>query len=469
MSQQSLETLLQHAGNPVKLLRNSQLGAYVYPVVPSEFSNWRDEQAAWRNSAVLFDQTHHMAEFTVKGPDAFKFMNHLTINSFNGFTPGKAKQMVPISYDGNVIGDGILFCATPEEFVFVGRAPTVNWLEFHARAGDYKDYKIDVIRDDRSPSHPRGKAVHHRHYRFQIQGPNAAQVLAKLNGGPIPDVKFFTFQEITIKGRKVPGLRHGMAGAPGLEIWGPYEQYDEIRDAIVEAGKEFGLQQVGSRAYASNTLESGWIPSPLPGVYSGDKMKKYREYLPANGYEGTGSIAGSFVSDKIEDYYTTPYELGYGPFVKFDHDFIGREALEKIKDRPHRKKVTFAWHGDDAAKVYSSLFYPGQPHYKFLDIPIANYGSSSFDKVTKNGKVVGYAMFSGYSYNERTVLALGVVDPDVNVGEELALTWGEENGGTAKPTVERHEQIDVRVRVSPVPYSSVARETYAEGWRTAKS
>jgi vanillate/3-O-methylgallate O-demethylase len=260
-----------------------------------------------------------------------------------------------------------------------------------------------------------------------------------------------------------------MAGAPGLEIWGPYEQYDEIRDAIVEAGKEFGLFQVGSRAYASNTLESGWIPSPLPGVYSGEKMKKYREYLPANGYEGTGSIAGSFVSDKIEDYYTTPYELGYGPFVKFDHDFIGREALEKIKDRPHRKKVTFAWHGDDAAKVYSSLFYPGQPHYKFLDIPIANYGSSSFDKVTKNGKVVGYAMFSGYSYNERTVLALGVVDPDVNVGEELALTWGEENGGTAKPTVERHEQLDVRVRVSPVPYSSVARETYAEGWRTGKA
>jgi len=466
MSQQSLESLLQGAGDPVKLLRNSQLGAYVYPVVPSEFSNWRDEQAAWRNSAVLFDQTHHMAEFTVKGPDAFKFMNHLTINSFNGFVPGKAKQMVPISHDGYVIGDGILFCATPEEFLFVGRAPTVNWLEFHAQTGGFK---LDYIRDDRSPSQPRGKAVVRRHYRFQIQGPNAAKVLEKLNGGPIPDVKFFTFQEITIKGRKVPGLRHGMAGAPGLEIWGPYEQYDEIRAAIVEAGKEFGLKEVGSRAYASNTLESGWIPSPLPAVYTGEKMKKYREWLPANGYEGTGSIAGSFISDKIEDYYTTPYELGYGPFIKFDHDFIGREALEKIKDQPHRKKVTFAWHGDDAAKVYGSLFYPGQPHYKFLDIPIANYGSSSFDKVSKGGKGVGYAMFSGYSYNERTVLALGIVDPEVNIGDELQLTWGEENGGTAKPTVERHQQIDVRVRVSPVPYSSVARETYAEGWRTGKA
>ncbi len=133
MSQQSLESLLKSAGNPVKLLRNSQLGAYVYPVVPSEFSNWRDEQRAWRDGAVLFDQSHHMAEFTVKGPDALKFCSYLTINSFNNFAPNKAKQMVPCSYDGYVIGDGILFYLDKDELVFVGRAPTVNWMQFHAR------------------------------------------------------------------------------------------------------------------------------------------------------------------------------------------------------------------------------------------------------------------------------------------------------------------------------------------------
>ncbi|HUK02236.1 MAG TPA: aminomethyltransferase family protein [Steroidobacteraceae bacterium] len=463
MSKQSLESLLQGGGNTVKMLRNSQLGAYVYPVVPSEFSNWRDEQRAWRESAVLFDQTHHMAEFTIKGPDALKLCSYLTINSFNNFTPNKAKQMVPVSYDGYVIGDGILFYLAPNELVFVGRAPTVNWLQFHAETGNFK---VETIRDDRSPSHPRGKAVTRRHYRFQVQGPNAAKVLEKLNGGPIPDVKFFTMDAITIKGRKVRALRHGMAGAPGLEIWGPYAEYDEIRDAIVEAGKDLGLVQVGSRAYASNTLESGWIPSPLPAVYSGEKMKKYREWLPAAGYEGTGSISGSFVSDKIEDYYTDPYELGYGPFVKFDHDFIGREALEKKANQPHRKKVTFAWNGEDMAKIYGSLFVPGAEHYKFFDLPIANYGSSSFDKVSMGGKVVGFSMFGGYSYNERTALSLGIVDPNINIGDVLTLTWGEEGGGTRKTTVERHKQLDVRVRVSPVPYASTVRESYHEGWRT---
>ena len=294
--------------------------------------------------------------------------------------------------------------------------PTVNWLQFQAETGGYK---VEIIRDDRSPSMPRGNAVVRRHYRYQIQGPNAAQVLERLNGGPIPDVKFFNMDAINIKGRRVRALRHGMAGAPGLEIWGPYAERDEIREAIMEAGRDFGLVQVGARAYSSNTLESGWIPSPLPAVYTGEKMKKYREWLPNNGYEASGSIGGSFVSDNIEDYYLTPYELGYGPFVKFDHDFIGREALEKIADKPHRKKVTFAWHGDDMAKIYASLFQPDGENYKFYDLPNSNYASSSYDKVMRKGQVVGFSMFGGYSYNERTALSLGVVDPDVKIGEEL--------------------------------------------------
>jgi vanillate/3-O-methylgallate O-demethylase len=257
-----------------------------------------------------------------------------------------------------------------------------------------------------------------------------------------------------------------MAGAPGLEIWGPYADADVIREALIEAGAEFGLQQVGSRAYSSNTLESGWIPSPLPAVYTGDSMKKYREWLPANGYEGAGSIGGSFVSDNIEDYYLTPYELGYGPFVKFDHDFIGRAALEKIAGKPHRKKVTFEWNGEDLARVYASLFVQGGENFKFFDLPNANYASSSYDRVMMNGKTVGFSMFGGYSYNERCGLSLGVVDADINVGDVLTLVWGEADGGTGKTTVERHQQTEVRVKVSPVPYAASAREAYAEGWRT---
>jgi len=463
MAQRNLEDVLKTAGNPVDMLRNSQIGAYIYPVVPPEYSNWRDEQAAWRNSCVLFDQSHHMVDLYVEGPDALKLLNKLAINSFAKFPVNRAKQFIPCSYSGHVIGDGILFHLEQNKLVYVGRAPSASWIEFHAATGGY-DVKVE--KDDRSPGNPKGKAVNRKSYRFQIQGPNAAKVITKLNGGPIPDIKFFNMDVIKIGGRPVRALRHGMAGAPGLEIWGPYEEREEIREIIVEAGKEFGIVQVGSRAYATNTLESGWIPSPLPAVYTDERMKSYREWLPASSYEATGGLAGSFVSSNIEDYYVTPYEIGYGPFVKFDHDFIGREALEKIADKPHRRKVTFAWNGEDVAKVFASMFNGGGESYKYIDLPLSNYASASFDKIVGDGgKTVGASMFAGYSYNEKSMLSLGIVDADVKDGTELKLVWGEENHGTKKSTVERHKQADIRVVVSPVPYSKVVRETYAEGWR----
>ena len=463
MSNKSLEDVLRSAGNPVDMLRNSQIGAYVYPVVPPEFTNWRDEQRAWRETAVLYDQSHHMAELMVQGPDALKMLSHLAINSFEKFSVNTAKHFVPCSFDGYVIGDGIIFRLAEDQFNLVGRAPFVNWVQFHAETGDY-DVTLD--RDDRSPSRPGGKPVFRRHYRYQIQGPNAPQILEKLNGGPVPDIKFFNMDKINVAGRQVIAFRHGMAGAPGLEIWGPYAEGDEIREAIIEAGKDFGLHQVGSRAYATNTVESGWIPSPLPAVYTGEKMKAYREWLPAAGYEATGSIGGSYVSDNIEDYYLSPYELGYGIYVKFDHDFIGREGLEKMADKPHRKKVTLEWNAEDVGKVFQSMLDPGGENYKCIDLPLSNYASSSYDNVTMGGKTVGFSMFAGYTYNDRAMISLSVVDPNIEIDDVLTLVWGEEDGGTKKTTVEPHKQIEIRVKVSPVPYSRDARESYAEGWRT---
>jgi len=462
MTNQSLEDVLQTVGNPVEMLRNSQIGAYVYPVVPPEFTNWRDEQLAWRKTCVLYDQSHHMVNIYVEGPDALKMLSYLTINTFKNFTVNKAKQFVPCSYDGFVIGDGILFHLEENRLLFVGRAPTANWIQFHTEAGGYD---VEMVYDDRSPSRPMGKPVRRSCYRYQIQGPNAEPLIEKLNGGPYPDIKFFNMGVIHIAGREVSALRHGMAGAPGLEIWGPYEEGEEIRAAIIEGGKEFGLVQVGSRAYATNTIESGWIPSPLPAVYTGEKMKAYREWLPASGYEASGSLGGSFYSNNIEDYYLTPHALGYGPFIKFDHDFIGREALEKMASEPQRKKVTLAWNSDDVVQVIRSMFEPGDI-YKYIDLPLSNYTSATYDRIMSGGKVAGFSMFSGYSYNERSMLSLAVVDPDIELGTEVTLVWGEEGGGSHKTTVERHKQFEIRAIVSPAPYSKAAREEYAESWRT---
>lgn len=464
MTPANLEQILASKGDIVGMLRNSRIGAYVYPVVAPEFHNWRMEQWAWQHSVVLFDQTHHMVNLYLRGKDALKLLSDTAANTMQGFAVNKAKQYVPTTPYGHVIGDGIIFHLAEEEFVYVGRAPASNWLRFQAEDGGYD---VDLEFDDRSPPRPMGKPVTRSVWRFQIQGPSAWDVIEKLNGGPLEQLKFFNMSTMKIAGRDVRTLRHGMSGAPGLEIWGPYDEQEEIRAAILAAGEEFGIVPCGSRAYPSNTLESGWIPSPLPAIYTGDKLKAYREWLAPDSYEATGSIGGSFVSDNIEDYYLNPWEMGYGFFVKFDHDFHGREALEALDKDGQRKKVTLAWNPEDMTKVISSMFDPDGEQFKYFDLPLANYASSNYDSVIDaGGNIVGMSMFSGYSYNEKQALSLATIDPSIPIGAEVKVVWGEENGGTEKTTVEPHRQIELRAIVSPIPYSRVARETYHEGWRT---
>jgi vanillate/3-O-methylgallate O-demethylase len=381
------------------------------------------------------------------------------VNTFENFQVNKAKQLVVCNPDGYVIGDGILFFLDENRVSLVGRPSAHNWVQYHAETGDYD---VTLERDERTAVNPTGRR---KIYRFQVQGPTAMETLEKATDGPLPEIKFFNMGEITIAGRKVRALHHGMSGVPGLELFGPWEEAEDVRGAIVEAGKDFGLRQVGSRVYATNTLESGWIPCPLPAVFTGDAMKAYREWLPADGYEGTGSLGGSFYSDEISDYYLTPHDLGYWPFVKFDHDFVGREALEAMGDEPQRRKVTLAWNGEDVARAMQTLFEKGDAA-KYIDLPLSNYSTWPNDKLLLDGEMVGVSTFSGYSYNERSMLSLGVVNSDVAIGTEVVLVWGEEDGGSAKPVVERHRQAEIRATVSPVPYSEVARTSYAEGWRT---
>lgn len=461
----SLSDVIKQHKNPVEMLRNSRIGMYVYPVVAPEFTNWRDEQRAWRDSAVLFDQTHHMDELIVEGPDAEAFLAYVGVNSFANFDLNRAKHFVPVTPSGHVIGDMICFRERADKFILVGRAPSANWTKFQAAIGKWK---VRLHHDPRSNSRPDGERVIRTHYRFQIQGPDAPKIFDKINGGPVPDVKFFHVDWINVGNRRVQALRHGMAGAPGLEIWGPYEDKHYVRSQILEAAIDLGvdLVQVGSRAYSTNTLESGWIPSPLPGIYSGDgMMQEYRDWLGADSYEAIGSVGGSYVSDKIEDYYVNPFELGYGFYIGWKKDdFIGKAGLERLRGAKNRKKVTFEWNKEDLLKVVASGFEDGTP-YKWIDLPQPNYASSSADMVMHGDKMVGMSMFNGYSFNERCMLSLGVVDDSVSVGDVLTLRWGEPDD-TQKTSTEKHRQTDIRVRVSPTPYASEARKNYADSWRS---
>jgi syringate O-demethylase len=232
---------------------------------------------------------------------------------------------------------------------------------------------------------------------------------------------------------------------------------------------ELSTRLVAGRAYSSNTLESGWIPSPLPAVYSGNSMKAYRKWAPATGYEAKASLGGSFYSGDIEDYYFTPRDMGYGHIVKFDHDFIGREALEKKQKAPHRKKVTLALDNDDTLRCIGSQLF-GRDRVKYMDFPSAVYSMHPFDRVMAGSKPAGLSTWVGYRSNERRMLTLAVLAEEyAEPGTEVTLVWGEEKGGSRKPTVEKHRQAEIRAIVSPVPCAEVARTTYAgtDRWRSS--
>ena len=148
----SLESILGQAGDTVTWLRNQQVGPNAYPGVPAEYSNWRNEQAAWAKSAVLFNQSYHMVELYVRGPEAKALLEYTAINSFKGFAVNKAKQYVPVTPEGYVIGDVILFYLAEEEFSLVGRAPAIEWVEFHAQypKADGSRWNVTVERCERT-------------------------------------------------------------------------------------------------------------------------------------------------------------------------------------------------------------------------------------------------------------------------------------------------------------------------------
>ncbi|MFM8717500.1 MAG: aminomethyl transferase family protein [Spartobacteria bacterium] len=435
----NLQEKLKLHTSPVEMLRNSPTGGYEFPFA-AQFTNWRDEQEAWQKSVVIFDQSFHMTDVYFEGPDVRRLLSDLAVNTMSNFGANKAKQIVACNHDGHVIGDAILFGHTDTKVSVVGRPSVPNWVDFHAKTGGYD---VKVTRDERTVSNKGQRLI----YRYQIQGPNALDLIKSVHEGPFPDIKFFNLGDLKIAGRRVRALNHNMSRMGGLELHGPAEDGPAVLEAILAAGPQFGLLRGGSRAYSTVSPESGWIPSPMPAIYSGEKMKAYREWLPANGFEACASLGGSFYSPRIEDFYQTPWDLGYGKHVKFDHDFIGREALEKIADKPHRRKLWLKWNNDDVLKVFASQLGHG-PRFKYMETPNAYYSILPFDKVLSGDRMAGLSTYTVYTSNVRQWFSLAMLDEDIADGSEVVVVWGEENGGSAKPIVERHVQTNIRAVVS---------------------
>jgi len=428
-TKKSLQDVIDSVPNLRRHFYNETRGGDFSPstFIPSAFTNWRDEQQAWKDSVALLHQSHHMTDTFIEGPDALRFLERFGVNSMKKFPMDRAKQYVACSPNGHLIGDGILHRLDDEKFQLVGTSPVHNWLMYQAEVGDY-DLQISqdwasLIDSTENPEN----------WRFQLAGPNAVPLLEAVIDEPqLSDIKFFHTAQVTIRGCNVLAHGHSMSGQ-GFELSGPFEDEQTVRDAILEVGKDFGVTPVGTDAYFTAHISSGWLSSPIPAIFTDSRLKSYRQWLPADSFEATTTLGGSFVSDNMEDYYFNPYDVGYGGLVKFDHDFVGREALENLPDEKKREKVQLVWDRDDVRRVFASQFGDG-PRYKSLEEPLTRYSRIQYDEVRNwKGEFAGVSADCGYVNPVGEFLSIAVLDPKFSEpGTQVELTWGEPNGGSSK-------------------------------------
>lgn len=416
--------------NPIEM-RKTPEGYFTSRWGLAEYTDWIDESLSWKDNCYIGDWSF-LWQRRYKGPDVIRLFSDFSVNSFAKFEIDQSKHVTHTNRNGKVIAEGILTRLAEDEVRLFGRG--TFWIDYQLRHGSY-----DVT------------SIAEEGYNFQVAGPKAAAVMEKLVGPAIRDIRFMWNGECTIAGHKVIALRQGMSGEPGWELQGPTEDAQAVYDAVLEAGAEFGIRKLGGRAAFINHLEACFptiVTDYLPAIFDEDLedyLAEFKAALPA--FASTFNIAGSFQSDDVADWYRSPVELGWGKNIKFDHDFLGREALEAELAAPRRVIRTLVWNSEDVVDIYASLFREGQP-FHFMEMPRDQRGFMYADRVTSDGRDVGVSTSRGYSYYFRQMLSLCVIDvAHAEIGTEVAIIWGEP--GEAQKTV--------RATVASAPYKQDKR------------
>jgi vanillate/3-O-methylgallate O-demethylase len=398
-----------------------------------EYTDWIDESMSWKQACYIGDWSW-LWERRIKGRDALKLLADTSVNSFAKFDIGQAKHVIHCNNVGKVIHEGIVSRLGDDEFMVFGRGGF--WLDYKLRRGRYEAVSEP---DD--------------WFNLQVSGPNAVQVVEKASGESVRDIRFMRFGKIHIAGCEMLALRQGMAGEIGFELQGPSKYRNDVYSAIMKAGEGFGIRRLGGRVASVNHLEACFptiITDYLPALFD-TEMEEYLEEFKAAmpGFALTFNLAGSFESDDITAWYRSPVDLGWSKNVKFDHDFIGRAALEVEVANPKRAMRTLVWNGEDVIDVYASHFRQGTP-YHFMDIPRDMKGFMYADKVLAGNREVGVATSRGYSYYFREMISLCTIDVEfANIGTAVTVIWG--NPG--------EPQKEIRATVAPAPYKQDNRRT----------
>ncbi|MFY9140816.1 MAG: hypothetical protein WAO30_08720 [Thermacetogeniaceae bacterium] len=410
-------------------------------IAPYEYTDWRDETISWKKTCYLHTGLNPTDTLKLKGPDIIKFLSKVCINNFNNFSVGTIKHGVCCDEQGRIIQDGIIMRTGEDEVITYWMVPV---LPYYLDTGKYG--KFDVEKE-----YLTGKV-----FLFQIGGPVSSDVLEAACNQSLRELKFFRFMDAVIAGKNVRIARLGMAGTLSYEVHGAIEDAHVVYKAIYEVGLPYGLRRLGSHCYPMNHAENGYPQYGVHFIEPRDKdILEYIKNAPGMEFQKmtaslpSPQLRGS-AADDINNYYHNPYEFGWHKGVKFDHDFVGRAALEKIIAEDKRRIVTLEWNADDIADVFASQFRDEEP-YKYIESPLdyVFYLGPHHDKViNEKGEVIGISFGRQNSAYFHRMISLCCLDtPYTKLGTEVFVVWGEP--GT--------RQKKIRAKVARFPYNNVLR------------
>jgi vanillate/3-O-methylgallate O-demethylase len=376
---------------------------------PSEYTDWIDESMSWKETLYIGDWSP-LGKLRVKGCDALKFFSSIAVNSFAKFDIGQGKHIILCNKAGKIMGEGVLMKLAEEDYLFTS-GPGVAWAQYLFRKGSFD---------------AEAKEIGSSQFILQLQGPNSLFVMEKATGESLRDIGFMRFRGTQIGNKQFLALRQGMAGEVGYELHGPIEHATEIYNTLLEVGQEFGIRRLGGRTKMVNHVEA-CFPTPsvdyVPAMF-GEGEREFAQTFSENARDVYRMTDGSFEYSDISELYRTPVELGWKKNIKFDHEFIGRDALEPEVRNPKRTIATLVWNEEDVADVYASLFRKDAP-YQYMEMPRNGLGCVFADKVVKDGATVGVSTSRCYSHYFRQMLSLCVLDVAlIDPATEVTVIWG---------------------------------------------
>lgn len=263
------------------------LGAKMVPFagfnMPVQYEGVNIEHETVRNGVGVFDVSH-MGLFKITGENALDLIQKVTSNDASVLVNGKAQYSYLPNNEGGIVDDIITYKVSETEYLMVVNASNIDkdfaWISSH----NSMNAGFENLSDD--------------YCLLAIQGPKANEAMQSLTNVDLANLKFYNFENGTFAGKEnVIVSATGYTGSGGIEIYAKNEDIVDIWNAILEAGKEFGIKPIGLAARDTLRLEMGYC------------------------------LYGNEINDT-----TSPIAAGLGWVTKFTKDFVNSEAIKEQKE-----------------------------------------------------------------------------------------------------------------------------------------